>query len=178
MYPMITIGPRSRSGVYLESTNAEALGVRPGEDRLVKDVMSREVTTVDASASVKEATQAMRNQDLSILIVCRGDEPVLALTEYDMVISGTAPGNGSSPATLHEIAKKREPIRCREDAILADAISAMMDHHARHVPVIDAEGDLVGVLSLVDAVGALTPDAAAAWLTKMRQSTVQAPESV
>lgn len=95
-----------------------------------------------------------------------------------MVISGTAPGNGSSPATLHEITKKREPIRCREDAILADAISAMMDHHARHVPVIDAEGDLVGVLSLVDAVGALTPDAAAAWLTKMRQSTVQAPESV
>ena len=175
---MITIGPRSRSGVYLESTNAEALGVRPGEDRLVKDVMSREVTTVDASASVKEATQAMRNQDLPILIVCRGDEPVLALTEYDMVISGTAPGNRSSSATLHEITKKREPIRCREDAILADAISAMMDHHARHVPVIDAEGDLVGVLSLVDAVGALTPEAAAAWLTKMRQSTVQAPESV
>lgn len=175
---MITIGPRSRTGIFLESTNAEALGVRPGEDRLVKDVMSREVTTVDASASVKEATQTMRNQDLLILIVCRGDEPVLALTEYDMVISGAAHGDGSGSATLYEITTKRKPIRCREDAILADAISAMMDHHARHVPVIDAHGGLAGVLSLVDAIGALTPEASAVWLTKMRQSTVKESDSV
>ena len=175
---MITVGPRYRSGIYLESTNAEALGVRPGEDRLVKDIMSREVTTVDAAASVKDATQTMRNRDLAILIVCRGDDPILALTEYDMVISGAAHNNRSGSVTLYEITKKREPIRCREDAILADAIHAMMDHHARHVPVIDAEGDLVGVLSLVDALGAVTPDAAAVWLTRMRQSTDQAPESI
>lgn len=175
---MITIGPRPRSGIYLESSNAEALGVRPGEDRLVKDIMSREVIAVDASASVKEATQTLRNRNLPILIVCQGDEPVLALTEYDMVISGAAPDDRSGSATLHEMTKKREPIRCREDAILADAIRAMTDHHARHVPVIDAEGVLVGVLSLVDAVGAVTPEAAAVWLTKMRQSTVQAPESI
>jgi CBS domain-containing protein len=178
MYSMITIGPRPRSGIYLESTNAEALGVRPGEDRLVKDVMSREVTTVDASASVKDATQTMRNRDLPILIVYRGNEPILALTEYDMVIDGAVHDHRSGSATLYEITKNREPIRCREDAILADAIHAMLNHHARHVPVIDAEGTLVGVLSLVDAVGAVTPEAAAVWLTKMRQSTAQAHESV
>jgi CBS domain-containing protein len=178
MYSMITIGPRSRSGIYLESTNAEALGVHPGEDRLVKDVMHSEVATVDVSATVKEATQIMRNRDLSILVVCRSKEPILALTEYDMVISGAAHVDRSGSATLREITKKREPVRCREDAILADAIHAMMDHHARHVPVINAQGDLVGVLSLVDALGAVTPEAAAVWLTKMRQSTVQAPESI
>ena len=175
---MITIGPRSRSGIYLESTNAEALGVRPGEDRLVKDVMNREVTIVDASASVKDATQTMRNRDLPILIVCQGDDPILALTEYDMVISETPPNTRSDSVTLNEMTKRREPVRCREDAILADAIHAMMDHHARHVPVIDAQGVLVGVLSLVDAVGAVTPEAAAVWLTKMRQVTDQAPESI
>ena len=37
---------------------------------------------------------------------------------------------------------------------------------------------LVDVLSLVDALGAVTPEAAAVWLTKMRQSTVQAPEPI
>ena len=176
---MITIGPRSRSGIYMESTNAEALGVRPGEDRLVKDVMSSRGGSLSMPrSSVKEAVQIMRDRDLSILIVCRGDEPALALTEYDVVISGAAHADRSGSATLYEITKKREPIRCREDAILADAIRAMMDHRARHVPVVDERGGLVGVLSLVDAVGAITPEAAEAWLTKMGQSTIQAPESI
>lgn len=175
---MITIGPRSRSGIYMESTNAEALGVRPGEDRLVKDVMSREVVTVDASISAREAVQIMRDRDLSILIVCWGDEPALALTEYDVVISGAAHADRFGFATLYEMTKKHEPIRCREDAILADAIRAMRDHRARHVPVVDEAGGLVGVLSLVDAVGAITPEAAEAWLTKMGQSTIQPPESI
>ncbi len=174
---MITIGPRSHSGIYMESTKAESLGVRPGEDRLVKDVMSREVVTADASISVKEAVQTMRSRDLPVLIVCRDNEPALALTEYDVVISEAAHVDRFGSVTLHEITKTREPIRCREDAILADAIRAMTDYHARHVPVVGPAGGLVGVLSLVDAVGAITPEAAAAWLTKMRQSTVQAPES-
>lgn len=40
---MITIKPRPRSGVFLESTNVEAFGVSPGQDRVVKETMDREV---------------------------------------------------------------------------------------------------------------------------------------
>ncbi len=171
---MLTILPRPRSGIGGESTNDEAYGVLPGEDRLVKDLMIREVSTVDASFSVNKAVNKISHLDLAILVVCQNGEPVLALTQYDLAIYQGSPGS----VTLREMLETRTVIRCREDAILADAIRGMVDHRARQVPVVDAKGKLVGALSLVDAIGALTPEAATTWLPKIRQLSAKAPESL
>jgi CBS domain-containing protein len=173
---MVTVGPRHRSGIFLESTSDEALGVLAGEDRMVKDVMRREVVIIDASTSIKEAAETMRKCNLPILIVCRGDELMGALTEHDVVVSGAAQTD-LSRSNLHEIMTKREVIRCHQDAILADALRAMTDYHAHAVPVVGEKGELVGVISLMEAVGALPPETAAAWVTKMRESTVHSSES-
>lgn len=172
---MITVTPRPRSGIYGESTNDEAYNVLPGEDCLVKDVMTAEVTTATASITVKEALEVVRNRNIPLLIVCRENEPVHALSEYDLAIN-VAAENRAESVSLHEVIKDRMVLRCREDAILADAIEAMVHHRTRHVPVVDVQGHLVGALSLVDAVGALTPDAAASWQTKVRQLWTEAPE--
>ncbi len=172
---MFTVTPRPRSGIFGESTNAEAYRVLPGEDRLVKDVMIQEVATTAASVTAKEAIKVIRNLDVPILVVCRESEPVSALTEYDLAINVLAEGRTDS-LTLYELIKKRKAVRCREDAILADAIDAMLHHRTRHVPVVNATGGLVGALSLVDAVGAITPDAAALWQTKVRQLWTETPE--
>lgn len=166
---MIIIDPRPRSGIFLESNNAEAFGVLPGEDRRVKEVMCCDVASVDAFTSVKEAVGTLRSRNLPIAVVCRNNEPISALTEYDVAISVAGCEGHSDSITLHDIVKKRMEIRCHEDAILADAIRAMAVHRTRHVPVIDANGKLVGALSLVEAVAALSPDAAATWLKKIRQ---------
>ncbi|OQW37323.1 MAG: hypothetical protein A4E19_14285 [Nitrospira sp. SG-bin1] len=165
---MLTVSPRPRSGIFGESTNDEAYRVLPGEDRLVRDLMTQEIATSAASATVREAIEVIKSQNVPILVVCLETEPVIALTEYDLAIHVVAEDKaGSTP--LHELLKQRMVVRCREDAILADAISAMLHHRIRHVPVVDVNGDLVGALSLVDAVGAITPDAAAAWQTKFGQ---------
>lgn len=174
---MITIVPRPHSGIFLESTNAEALGVLPGEDRLVKEVMDREVAPIDAFSSVKEAVEIMWNWNRHIVIVCRENEPISALTEYDMAISGADNEDHSCSITLHDIVKKRTEIRCHEDAILADAIRAMAARRTRHVPVVNAQGSLVGALSLMKAVEALPPDVADDWLKKVRQLPAEASQS-
>jgi IMP dehydrogenase len=166
---MITIAPRHSSGIYLESTGDEAYGVLPGEDRLVKDIMTSEILSIDASMSLKEAIRIIQDRQVSTLIVCLNNEPVLAVTEYDIALSMMESDDHSRLATFHEIIKKREAIRCHEDAILADAVSAMLDHRSRHIPVVDAKGKTRGALSLLNAMGAMTPNAAAKWLTKMRR---------
>jgi CBS-domain-containing membrane protein len=84
----------------------------------------------------------------------------------------------SPVATVHEIVKKREAVRCHEDAILADAVRAMLDHRARHIPVVDAQGNAVGALSLMNALGAMTPQAADRWLAKMRQMSSKDPSQM
>jgi CBS domain-containing protein len=139
--------------------------------------MIPDVAPVDAYTSLQKAIETLRSKGLPILIVCQDYEPVLALTEYDVVLKASGYEDRFGSTTLHEIMEQRPAIRCREDAILADAIRAMMDHRARHVPVVDEKGDLVGALSLVNALGAVTPDAAATWLAKMRQLPAQSFES-
>ncbi len=172
---MLTVIPRPRSGIVGESTNDEAYDVLPGEDRLVKDIMTHEIAIARASVTAKEAIDVIRDRDVPILVVCRESEPVSALTEYDLAINALTEDRTDS-FTLDELIKKRMMIRCREDAILADAIHAMLSHRTRHVPVVNAKGDLVGALSLVDAVGAITPDAAALWQAKIRQLWTETPE--
>ncbi len=172
---MLTVTPRPRSGIFGESTNDEAYRVLPGEDRLVKDIMTYEPATATASITIKEAIGIIKSRNVPILVVCLEGEPVLAITEYDLAINVIREDHADS-ATLHELVKKRMAIRCREDAILADAINAMFYHCTRHVPVVNANGDLVGALSLVDAVGAINPDAAALWRTKLRQLWTETPE--
>ena len=166
---MRTVGSHTRSGIYLESTDEEQLGVLPGEGRFVKDIMSRKRVTVDAETSVKEAAQIMRNGDVSAVVVCRNGDPIGAFTEHDITVNEGTRGECPGSIAVHEVIKTGEMIRCREDTILADALRAMVEHQAYSVPVINTEGGLVGVLSLVDAVGALPPDVAAAWLGKMRK---------
>lgn len=165
---MITIVPRLPTGIYLESTRDEAYGVLQGEDRYVKDIMTRKVAISDASICLKEAVRIIQDQQ-SILIICLDHEPALAVTEYDIALNMMESHDYSTLVTFREIINKQEAIRCHEDAILADAVSAMIDHRARHVPVVDSKGNAVGALSLMNAIGAMMPDAAAKWLTKMRK---------
>jgi CBS domain-containing protein len=150
--------------------------VLSGEERLVKEVMNSDVAPVDASTSVREAVDVLRNWGLLVVIVCRHNEPISALTEYDILINGTASDGHFGSVTLQDLIKTHAAIRCREDAILADAIPAMIDHRVRHLPVVDEKGTLVGALSLMNALGAVAPDAAATWLTLMQQSTAKAPK--
>ena len=173
--PMLTVIPRRRSGIFGESTNDEAYSVLPGEDRLVKDVMTHEVATATDSITAKEAIDVVRSRNVPILVVYRRSEPIVALTEYDLAINLITEHRADS-VTLYELIKKRMVIQCREDAILADAMDAMLNHCIRHVPVVNRSGGLVGALSLVDAVGAITPDAAALWKTKVRRVWTETPE--
>jgi len=174
-HSMLTVTPRPRSGIFGESTNDEAYRVLPGEDRLVKDIMIHEVALTAASITVKEAIDIIRNRNVPILVVCLGHEPLLALTEYDLALHLITESRGDS-VTLYELIKKRMIVRCREDAILADAMDAMLNHRVRHVPVVDAKGDLVGALSMVDAVGAVTPNAAAPRQSNVRRLWTEVPE--
>jgi CBS domain-containing protein len=177
MIDMVTILPRPRSGILGESTNDEAYGVLSGEDRLVRDVMTRMVITAQSSMPLEKAYETIRNLKTFILVVCEGREPIQALTERDLASDTIVREDPSNICTLQEIIKKRVSVRCREDAIIADAMRAMITHGISYVPVVDATGDLVGALSLVDAVGALSPPAAEMWREKMRGWSVTPPPS-
>lgn len=177
MIDKVTVSPRLRSGIIGESTNDESYGVLSGEDRLVREIMTRKVIIARSGMSLEDARDRMKSQMMSILIVFENGDPVQALTELDLSTDNVTREKSSNSGTLQEIINSRVSVRSREDAILADAMRAMVHYRASHIPVVDSQGGLVGALSLVDAVGALSPPAAELWSAKMRGWSVRPPPS-
>jgi len=175
MSKIITVPQRVRGGIVGESTNEEAYGVVSGEDRLVREIMSHEIATAHISMPIEEASLILRNPRFHILIVYEGEEPTHALTEVDLSEDKSTWEGPSKFDTLQEIIQNRTPVRCSGDAILADALPAMIKYRATHIPVLNAQGDLIGALSIMTAVGALPPAVAELWLSKMRDWSVLAP---
>lgn len=177
MSDMVTVTPRPRSGLVGESTGDEAYGVLPGEDRLVRDIMTKKVVVAQSSMELREACEIIRHQPAFVLIVCQGEEPVQALVELDLINDNLPLEEVSERRTLQELIDHRVAVRCREDAILADVLRAMIRHRASHIPVLGATGSLMGALSLVDAVGAVSPTAAQRWRAQMEGWSATPPLS-
>jgi CBS domain-containing protein len=158
------------SGLYLESTPDERLGVLPGEERLVRDIMSRDVVTIHPSTSLQKAAQAMRDRHVPALVVMRDRRLTGIVTEHDMVIYGLT---RSAPETVsvQDAMREQPPVACPEDAILHDAVRLMEEHRLQSLPVVNATGAVTGILSRLDVAGAMVPHVAAAWLARVRSET-------
>ena len=77
---------RKRSGIYLESTEAEQLGVLPHECTRVKDAMSRSVTIVTPLTEIGEAVRLMKSLGVGAVIVCHGSTLVGTLSDRDLLL--------------------------------------------------------------------------------------------
>ncbi len=164
------------AGIFLESTRDERLGVLPGEDRLVRTVMCPEVVSIDASRSLLEAAEIMRQQHVSALVVTQQHALAGILTQHDMVVNGLARGLPPRMVPVKDLLGDRRPISCSDTAILAQAAGLMADHHLQSIPVVDAAGAVVGTLSFTDVLAAVMPEAAATWLTRLRhEATASTP---
>lgn len=163
-----TAEERRPVGLYLESSPDERYGVLPGEDRPVRDLMNRDLVTIPSSASVREAATVMRDRATPYVIVTDRDRLEGIIDEHDLVVRGatqTAPLDTLSVSAL--LPPNPDPA-CREDALLADAARLMAAHGRHTIAVVNQRGHVVGVISLLDVAGAVMPNAAAAWLARVR----------
>lgn len=159
---------RSAGGLYLESTRAEQLGVLPGEDRAVREVMSHRIVVISVSSLLQEAIETMHREQVTALIV--QDEAGLhgLLTEQDLTIEVTMKKDDTSATTVEDVLRGRKPLACREQDTVADALLLMRSKRVAALPVLNEQGDVTGLVSLVDVAASITPDAATALLNEVR----------
>lgn len=159
------------SGLFMESTPDERFGVLPGEERRVEDVMHRSTFSIEPSRSLREAAEMMRRHQASSLVVLEGRRLAGILTERDMVVHGMTQDVSPAALSVRQVLGDRKPVYCRDRDILAEAARLMADHRLESIPVVNAEGTVVGTLTLLDVVGAVMPAAAATWLARVRHHT-------
>jgi predicted transcriptional regulator len=131
---------RKRSGIYLESTEAEQLGVLPHECIQVKDAMSRSVTIVTPLTEIEEAVRLMKSLGVGAVIVCHDSMLVGTLSDRDIALANAPP---SEP--IHKV-MTHESIYCYEDDLLLDVHAMMRARDLTALPVRDINGLFSGIV--------------------------------
>lgn len=118
----------------------------------VKDVMIREVITIDSEQSAKNAARLMAKFGISGLVVLREEELVGILTERDILTRVVASGQNPENITVKEI--MTEPIIVVNPMMPLDkAVRIMFQEKIKKLPVVTKVEEnlrLVGILSLTD----------------------------
>lgn len=118
----------------------------------VKDVMVREVITIDFEQSAKNAARLMTKFGISGLVVLKKGELVGILTERDILTRVVASGMEPEEVIVKDI--MTEPIIVVNPMMPLDkAVTIMFQEKIKKLPVVAKENEnlkLVGILSLTD----------------------------
>ena len=114
---------------------------------------SRPVVAVEAEAKVQEALQLMSEKRISCIAVLSHDEPIGILTERDVVFA--ANWMLGQPELLLKEVMNKPVMTASEHMTIVQAYQVFSQHHIRHLIVLDAQLDMVGIFTQTDLVRSL-----------------------
>jgi CBS domain-containing protein len=113
----------------------------------VKDIMTKNVVTINADKTVAEAAVLMSQNDVGDLVIMEGNTPVGIVTERDFVRRVLAEGK-SVKTKISEV--MTSPLRVIDpEAPIKEAARRMVNKGIRRLPVIK-DNKLVGILTAAD----------------------------
>ena len=113
----------------------------------VRDVMTSDPTTVDASATVQDAAKAMESGDIGAVLVVENGEVQGIVTDRDIVVRAVAKGSAGD-TSVREVCTTGLQTLSPDDSV-DDAIEKVRQSDVRRLPVVE-DGKPVGILSLGD----------------------------
>lgn len=122
---------------------------------LVGELCNREVVIVDRDATILEAAKLMRWHHVGDVIVAeeRGGEkvPIGILTDRDIVVELLAEEIDLAIVSVGD-AMSFELLTAAENDDLLETVQRMRNRGVRRLPVVNAAGGLVGILTLDDVL--------------------------
>ena len=115
----------------------------------VHEVMTDRPRVVTPETTVSEAAQLMKSDDIGSLPILDGEQLAGIVTDRDIVIRAVAEGKDPRGMPVREVAS-RELVTVNADEELSSALQLMARQQVRRLPVVDADGRLVGVLAQAD----------------------------
>ncbi|HEX8298076.1 MAG TPA: DUF294 nucleotidyltransferase-like domain-containing protein [Rubricoccaceae bacterium] len=135
--------------VRLGADDVDAAGAFLLFDTELGRVLRDQTASVEATATAREAAQAMAASDADAVVVLQGGAAIGVVTEGDLVERIVAAGLGAETPVMALV--DRPPIALRSDERLFDAIRTMMRYRVRRLVIVDAQtGALRGLLTSDD----------------------------
>lgn len=121
----------------------------------VGEICNREVVICRPDDSIQEAAKLMRDQHVGNVVVAQesgnGIIPIGILTDRDIVIELLAEEVDIDSVSVADV-MSTELITVKEDHELMATIELMRDKGIRRIPVVDNQGELVGIVAIDDLI--------------------------
>jgi CBS domain-containing protein len=114
----------------------------------VGEAMTKDVLTVDPSASIGEAAEKMQAANVGAVVVLEDLVRIVGIiTERDLMRAVAARARPAEARVRQWMTA--DPVTIEPDLPLEEALGLMFDRHFRHLPVVK-EGRPLGIVSLRD----------------------------
>ena len=121
----------------------------------IGEICSREVVFIARSESCAQAARLMRENHVgSLVVVAKVGTPLMPIgmiTDRDLAVGVMALGLDPEKTLVEAVMRPRIAL-VRENEGLGRAIALMRAEGVRRLPVVDADGNLVGVLAADDLI--------------------------
>lgn len=126
----------------------------------VKQVLDRkgyEVWSLDPDVSILDALRFMAEKNIGAAMVIKAGKPVGIFSERDYARKVALQGKDERQTPISDV-MTRQVIGVRLDYEIEMALALMTNKFIRHLPVIDEDNKIVGVISIGDVVKELVAE--------------------
>jgi CBS domain-containing protein len=120
----------------------------------IQDIMTKDPSCVTADATVREAAQVMKREDVGVVPVVDGQREkrlVGIVTDRDIAIRCVAEGKDGS-CGVRDVMSSDDLATCSFSDDVESVMDAMRTEKVRRIPIVDERGSLVGIVSQADVL--------------------------
>jgi len=114
----------------------------------VRDIMQKNVITIQENKSALDAAKLISEKDISFLVIVKDEKPIGVITERDFVRKIAVQDKQASLTPLSEIMSYKFRW-VKPSTEIEDAVQKMLNHNIRRLIVLEDE-KLVGVITQTD----------------------------
>lgn len=114
----------------------------------VKDVMTKNVASVNADDSVERAAQLMKEHNVGSIPVCSGEKVIGIITDRDIALRCVSKGENCKQMNVRDVMTSN-PVTGNPTMDVHDAARIMSERQVRRLPIVD-NNNLVGMVALGD----------------------------
>ncbi|UHQ96082.1 CBS domain-containing protein [Natrinema halophilum] len=115
----------------------------------IENLARSDVVTASTDDAIHELAATMQEEDVGSIVITDGDAPAGIVTDRDLTMHVLAEGTDPDEVVAEDVMSE-ELQTVDHDAGFSEAAGLMSEHGVRRLPVMDAESNLAGIITVDD----------------------------